>query len=156
MILLLCKTWATFCHCFVHQHGRLITWVKTKNRPRNTWDVGRTLVNLANHSPPACDFQALLVSFQHPACVYYAGQPIENAVFCLTKIKTVFTQAKICYIDLMKRRKNLCMKIQIPLGKLWNARNLKVLSWVLKPPPTLLPWPPHKSQGFTIPWVRRG
>ena len=31
-ILLLCKTWATFCHCFVLQHGRLITWVKTKNR----------------------------------------------------------------------------------------------------------------------------
>ena len=45
--------------------------------------------------------------------------------------------------------------VQITLGKLWNARNLKVLSWVLKPPPTLLPWPPHKSQGFTIPWVRR-
>ena len=33
LILLLCKTWATFCNCFVHQHGRLITWVKTKNRP---------------------------------------------------------------------------------------------------------------------------
>ena len=32
LILLLCKTWATFCHCFVHQHGRLITWVKTKNQ----------------------------------------------------------------------------------------------------------------------------
>ena len=31
LILLLCKTWATFCHCFVHQHGHLITWVKTKN-----------------------------------------------------------------------------------------------------------------------------
>ena len=31
LILLLCKTWATFCHCFVDQHGRLITWVKTKN-----------------------------------------------------------------------------------------------------------------------------
>ena len=32
LILLLCKTWATFCHCFLHQHGRFITWVKTKNR----------------------------------------------------------------------------------------------------------------------------
>ena len=31
LILLLCKTWATISHCFVHQHGRLITWVKTKN-----------------------------------------------------------------------------------------------------------------------------
>ena len=29
--LLLCKTWAKFCHCFVLQHGRHITWVKTKN-----------------------------------------------------------------------------------------------------------------------------
>ena len=32
LILLLCKTWATFCRCFAHQHGRLITWAKTKNR----------------------------------------------------------------------------------------------------------------------------
>ena len=32
MIILLCRTWATFCHCFVLQHGRLITWVETKNR----------------------------------------------------------------------------------------------------------------------------
>ena len=31
LILLLCKIWATFCHCFVHQYGRLITWMKTKN-----------------------------------------------------------------------------------------------------------------------------
>ena len=31
LIILLCKTWETFCHCFVHQHGRLITWLKTKN-----------------------------------------------------------------------------------------------------------------------------
>ena len=30
MILLSCKTWATFCHCFVHQHDRLITLVKTE------------------------------------------------------------------------------------------------------------------------------
>ena len=28
----LSETWAKFCRCFVHQHGRLITWVKTKNR----------------------------------------------------------------------------------------------------------------------------
>ena len=33
LILLLCKTWTTFCHCFVlyTNGGRLITWVKTKN-----------------------------------------------------------------------------------------------------------------------------
>ena len=37
-ILLLCKRWATFCHCFVHQHGRLITWVKTKNN-RIPWTL---------------------------------------------------------------------------------------------------------------------
>ena len=30
--LLLCKTWGTFCRCFVHQHGHLIASVKTKNR----------------------------------------------------------------------------------------------------------------------------
>ena len=34
LIISLCKTWATFCRCFVHQHGRLITWVKTKNTGR--------------------------------------------------------------------------------------------------------------------------
>ena len=28
-ILLLCKTWATFCHYLVHQHGRLLAWVTT-------------------------------------------------------------------------------------------------------------------------------
>ena len=32
LILLLWKTWATYCHCLVHQHDRLITWVKTKNQ----------------------------------------------------------------------------------------------------------------------------
>ena len=31
LILLLCNTWATFCRCFVHQHGRLITWVWARN-----------------------------------------------------------------------------------------------------------------------------
>ena len=31
LTLLLSKTWATFCHFFVNEHGRLITWVKTKN-----------------------------------------------------------------------------------------------------------------------------
>ena len=36
LILLLCKTWATFCHSFLHKHGRLITWVKTKSRWINT------------------------------------------------------------------------------------------------------------------------
>ena len=29
LILLLCKTWATFCHYLVHQHGRLLAWVTT-------------------------------------------------------------------------------------------------------------------------------
>lgn len=32
IILLLCKIWAIFCHCFVRQHGLLITWVNTKER----------------------------------------------------------------------------------------------------------------------------
>ena len=30
LALLLCKTQATFCFCFVHQHGRLLTWVQAK------------------------------------------------------------------------------------------------------------------------------
>ena len=34
LILVLCKTWATFCHCSVHQRGLLSTWVKTKNSRR--------------------------------------------------------------------------------------------------------------------------
>ena len=32
LILSFCKTWTTFCRCFVQQHGRLIAPVKTKNR----------------------------------------------------------------------------------------------------------------------------
>ena len=46
LILLFCKTWAIFCHSLVHQHGRVITWVKTmKSRifgthfaSQMTWD----------------------------------------------------------------------------------------------------------------------
>ena len=30
--LLLCKIRAIICYCFVHQHGRLITWLKTINK----------------------------------------------------------------------------------------------------------------------------
>ena len=41
LILLLCKTWATFCHCFVHQHGRLITWVKTKQIIKHLQNINR-------------------------------------------------------------------------------------------------------------------
>ena len=46
LVLLLCKTWATFCHCFVHQHGRLITWVQPKNR--------RLFKNETRTRPPIC------------------------------------------------------------------------------------------------------
>lgn len=31
VLVILWKTWATFRHCFVHQHGLLITWAKNKN-----------------------------------------------------------------------------------------------------------------------------
>ena len=31
LTLLLCKTCGTIFYCFVHQHGRLITWMQTKN-----------------------------------------------------------------------------------------------------------------------------
>lgn len=29
LTLLLCKTWAIICYCFVYQHGHLISWLKT-------------------------------------------------------------------------------------------------------------------------------
>lgn len=31
VLVMLSKTWATFRHCLVHQHGLLITWAKNKN-----------------------------------------------------------------------------------------------------------------------------
>ena len=34
LTLLLCKIRAIICYCFVHQHGRLITWLKTLYRRR--------------------------------------------------------------------------------------------------------------------------
>ena len=52
LILLLCKTWATFCYCFVHHHVRLITWVQPKNwclsvRDRYTlWGLHTIRMNL--------------------------------------------------------------------------------------------------------------
>ena len=57
LILLLCKTWGIFCHCFENQHGRLITWVKTKNSQMEAaWPdcLGRRTWNLEipRSSPP--------------------------------------------------------------------------------------------------------
>ena len=43
-----------------HKFLRFIGW-------DTTWDVGRTLKELVNHSPAACDLQFLLVFYQHPA-----------------------------------------------------------------------------------------
>ena len=50
-----------------------------------TWDVGRTLENLVNHSPAARDLQAFLVFSQHPAWVYHAGKLIVEVFYCLNK-----------------------------------------------------------------------
>ena len=41
---------------------------------------GRILEKLVNHSPAARDLQAFLLFSQHPAWVYHARKPIENAV----------------------------------------------------------------------------
>lgn len=41
---------------------------------------------LAEHSPPARDLRAFCVFSQHPALVYFAGKPIENAVSCLNTL----------------------------------------------------------------------
>ena len=45
-----------------------------------TWDVGRTLEKLVNHSPSTHDLQAFLVFSQHPAWVitHVGYKPIEN------------------------------------------------------------------------------
>ena len=32
LTLLLCKTCGAIFYCFAHQHGRLITWMQTKNK----------------------------------------------------------------------------------------------------------------------------
>ena len=53
------KTWVTFCHCFVHQHGRLITGVKTKNWCTKQWqNVAQVLRN--NRIKVPKDFFSLL------------------------------------------------------------------------------------------------
>ena len=45
--------------------------------------MGIMLAKLVNHSPPALDLQASLVtSCQHPARVCYTGKPIENTFYC--------------------------------------------------------------------------
>ena len=41
---------------------------------------------LGEHSPPARDLQAFFVFSQHPALVYFAGKPIENAVSFLNAL----------------------------------------------------------------------
>ena len=46
---------------------------------------------LVNHSPPARDFQAFLVSCQHRKWVYCTGKPMENAVYCIYKTINLFS-----------------------------------------------------------------
>ena len=77
LILLLCKTWATFCHCFTHQHGRLITSVKTKNktawkkrvdllrlrmlcRPLTTFTIVRTRLKETNATVCVCIYDEII------------------------------------------------------------------------------------------------
>ena len=70
----------------VYCGGKLIENLKSfyKSNRYHTWDVGRTLEKLVNHSPSACDLQAFLVFSQHLAYVgYHAGKPIESVVYCL-------------------------------------------------------------------------
>ena len=61
-------------------------------RTKPTRGVGRTfkaclsLEKLVNYSRIACDLQAFLVFSQNTKWVYYAGKPIENAVYCLHKV----------------------------------------------------------------------
>ena len=57
------------------------------NKP--TWDVGRTVPKLVNHSPPARDSQAFLLFSQHPTWAYYAGKATLNAVYCLMDLSNM-------------------------------------------------------------------
>ena len=53
---------------------------KFSNRPHFSREVGRARgEKRVNHSSLARDLQALLVFFQHLKCVYYTGEPTENA-----------------------------------------------------------------------------
>ena len=56
LILSLCKTWATFCHCFVHQDGRFITRVKARNSMVFAgylgWIPARDISKLPKYPPP--------------------------------------------------------------------------------------------------------
>ena len=45
LTLLLCKTWAIICYCFVHQHDYLITWLKTIYRQNSDlWNIQCNLI----------------------------------------------------------------------------------------------------------------
>ena len=46
-----------FCHCFVHQHGRLITWVKTKNTQSCTLTFSKSV--FVGFSSPRSDEKRL-------------------------------------------------------------------------------------------------
>ena len=78
LTLLLCKIRAIICYCFVHQHGRLITWLKTIYRNQvETYQCEKfgydVIVRLSAHS----DCQRGLEKLQgrgrgnpsHAACV---------------------------------------------------------------------------------------
>ena len=48
-----------------------------------TWDVGRTLEKLVNHSPSARDLQAFSRVLPTSRVGYHTGKPIESVVYCL-------------------------------------------------------------------------
>ena len=50
-------------------------FLRVYRHDKPTWDVGRTLEKLVNHSHSACDLQAFLVFSQHPKWVITPVNP---------------------------------------------------------------------------------
>ena len=84
---------ADYCECVEtnSQHKCKIKpsgWVSLSNKPHILWFPG--VINprgmLREHEPEASVLQAFRVFSQHPKWVYYAGKPIENAVYCFYEI----------------------------------------------------------------------
>ena len=71
LTLLLSKTWATFCSCFDHQHGRLITWLQPGNRNARAFSKTQDIfllsfINISREIElKVCDVMIRLRKFSH-------------------------------------------------------------------------------------------
>lgn len=60
-------------------------FLRAYRRNKRTRDVGRIREKLASHEPEASELQAFRVFAQYPKRIYYAGKPMENALYCFDK-----------------------------------------------------------------------